>query len=306
MKPWIVRLVSVLLLTVSAVCAGNESPVLNIGFSADLFQGVNQNDAMAAMNVWSESVAHNRGKALNARSTIYAGTAAMVEALSTGEVDLLMVLSPDMIALRNHGLLEPRFVSVRYGSCKEEYLVLVHRDSGITDLAGLKQKNIVIQSNARASLASRWFNSLMRETGNVDLSNDFASITECPNASRIVLPVFFRKADACVVTRNTFRTLSELNPQLLKQLVILAESPGFVPAAICMRKDFEADIKEDLLAGLADLHKEPHGQQILMLFKVDELTAYDAAYMVNVEKLLEKESPNVSVAQAMAEKGSYE
>jgi phosphonate transport system substrate-binding protein len=289
MKFMIQSLMSVLL-TVSAVCTGEGRPALNVGFSEDFFHGINQNNAIAAMKVWSDSVARNRGIPINSGSTIYSGSAALSAALTNGEVDVLMVLSSEMIALRDLGLLEPKFVSMRNGSCQEQYLVLVHRDSGITDLAGLKQKNIIIQSSARASLARPWFEEMMNETGPVDLSRNFASFTETPESSRIVLPVFFKKADACIVSRSTFKTLAELNPQLTKQLVALAESPGFVPTVFCMRKGYDSELLPDLMAGLADLHKEPHGQQILMLFKVDELAAYDAGHMASTEKLLAKKS----------------
>jgi hypothetical protein len=87
----------------------------------------------------------------------------------------------------------------------------------------------------------------------------------------VVLPVFFRQSDACVVTRSGFETMVELNPQLGRQLKILARSPEVVPAVFCFRADYAAGFKEDLFAGVRDLHKSAAGQQVLTVFQSDKI-----------------------------------
>lgn len=295
---------SVLLLGASCVCADSNSSILNIAFSEAFFRGVNQNDAIAAMKVWTQRVALERGFEIDTRSAVYDGTEALAEALSRDEIDVLLILSSEMMALRDPGLVVPHFIALRNGTPFEEYLLLVHPDSGITDLAGLKGKKIIVQSNARASLALPWLEEQIRE--NASLTHGFASITQETKVSKVVLPVFFKTADGCVVTKSSFKTLSEFNPQLSRKLVAVAQSPGFVPTSVSLRTNYESDIREDLLAGLAELHETPHGQQILMLFKVDALRAFDAAMMESVENLLESKKQNLSGSMLLAEKENHE
>ena len=58
--------------------------------------------------------------------------------------------------------------------------------------------------------------------------------------------------DACVVARTGFETMCEINPQIGKQLKVIASSPEVVPAVFCFRADYSPPFKEDLLAGLRD------------------------------------------------------
>ncbi|MEN8254143.1 MAG: PhnD/SsuA/transferrin family substrate-binding protein [Verrucomicrobiota bacterium] len=293
-KPLLGLLIS---LATGLSCLGAD---LHIGFSAEFFEGINQTDAMAAMKVWSESVATSRGITINSHAKVYKDCEELGAALRADKVDLLVVLSHQMIALRDQGLLDPEFVSLRNGNPSENYLLLVHRDGGISNIADLGQKAVVVQSNARASLGERWFKHLMAEQG-IEESR-FPVVTEASKVSKVVLPVFFKKADACLVTRNGYGILCEFNPQLAKQLVVLTESPGFVPTSICFRSNYKSEIHGDLIAGLSELHLEPRGQQVLMLFKVDALQDYDAALMENVEELLGNGPPGSSDARALAVK----
>ena len=290
MKAWIFCVLSVLLLGASCVRAENNLPALNIGFLEDFFAGKNRSDVSVAMKVWLESVSIDRGTALQVNTTTYPEMGQLAQALSNETVDVVVLPSPKMMALRDRGLLEPHFVSVRGGSPLEEYLLLVHRDSGITNLAGLNQKKIIIQSSVRTSLAIPWLENLMQEKEG-GLQNVFSGVSTQTKISKVVLPVFFKQSDVCLVTRNGFNTLVEINPQLARQLRVLSESPGFLPDAVCFRTGYVSVFREDLLDGMLELGQEPRGLQVLMLFKVDGLVAYEPAFIQSVEKLLGANPP---------------
>ena len=53
--------------------------------------------------------------------------------------------------------------------------------------------------------------------------------------SQAILPVFFKQAEAALVTRATFDTAVELNPQLGAALRTLSRSPQLIPAVAAVR-----------------------------------------------------------------------
>lgn len=86
-----------------------------------------------------------------------------------------------------------------------------------------------------------------------------------------VLPVFFRQADACLVTRSSFETMTELNPQLGQQLRILLVSEPYVPVVFCFRDNYQSEVKAQVLKEIENLHLSPAGRQILTIFQIDKL-----------------------------------
>jgi ABC-type phosphate/phosphonate transport system substrate-binding protein len=101
-----------------------------------------------------------------------------------------------------------------------------------------------------------------------------------------VLPVFFRQADACVVTRRGFKTMSELNPQVSQRLKVLAASPGLVPTGFGFRPDYTDPLKNTIVAELARIKDSPAGAQVLTLFQSGSLEAHPLSCLDSAFELL--------------------
>jgi ABC-type phosphate/phosphonate transport system substrate-binding protein len=70
-----------------------------------------------------------------------------------------------------------------------------------------------------------------------------------------------------------------MNPQLASRLRIAATSPPYVEGLVCLHAKHK-DFVEELLQGLVELHKDPEGKQLLMIFKgerTDEVREPDLA-----------------------------
>ena len=94
------------------------------------------------------------------------------------------------------------------------------------------------------------------------------------------------------MAESSFDVMSELNPQLRRDLRVLARSRPLVPAILCFRADFESPEKERVLTALRELHKTPAGEQVLMIFQSEELVSIDedplretAAFLEETERL---------------------
>ena len=164
----------------------------------------------------------------------------------------------------------PLFVAYVNGKVEEEVVLLAHRDSGIESVEDLKGATDHYR-NPRASLAVCWLDSVLLEKGLRSTAEFLGLVYQNTKLSSVVLPVFFRRSDSCLVTRSGFDTMSELNPQIGKALKVLATSPKVVPILLCFRADYAPAFKDKILAGLRDLHLSPAGQQVLTIFQSEKL-----------------------------------
>jgi phosphonate transport system substrate-binding protein len=87
----------------------------------------------------------------------------------------------------------------------------------------------------------------------------------------VALPVFFRKAAVCLMTLKSFAAMQELNPQLGKQLRVLAQSPELMSSVFAFRADFQSPYREPMFQEMRRLSESPAGLQILMLLQSERI-----------------------------------
>ena len=165
-------------------------------------------------------------------------------------------------------------------------MLLVRADSGIEKVSDLRGRALTHFHNPMASLASTWVETLLLERGEGRLPDFFGKLPQSSKLARSILPVFFRQSDACVVTRQGFETASELNPQVGRQLKVLAASEPLVPAVFCFRGDYHSPLREKLLAEIGKVNTTPAGQQFMTLFQCDSLAEQPESSMESAFALL--------------------
>lgn len=261
---------------------------LSFGFSTQLFADVNENDARAALMAWAQALSAQRRIPVDPEMKLYNGTESLKHALLGKSVDAVTITTVEYWALRRDVLLGPIILGRTHGGVTEEYLLLVHRDNPATRLADLKGQSMGVLRGPRASLAAPWMETLLLEE-NLGLARTFwKKVTHDSKLSRVVLPVFFRQADACVVTREGFRTMSELNPQVGRQLKILAQSPPLVPDLFCFREELVSPHRDRLLVEIGRIVETTVGRQTLMLFQSDDLEVRPASDLEAACALLDR------------------
>jgi len=255
---------------------------IRVALSSDSFTGVNHNDVLAAIKTWAQVILKQRGVAVEVKTRISDSPEELAEALRSGQTDAASIPTDEFLRLKE--MPEFIFLPTRKNSFTERYVILVHRNNGITNVANLRGRKLLLYNNPRMSLASAWVAALMGLpiTESVDM-------TRIDNASRTVLPVFFRQADACVITSNVFEIACELNPQLQKELRVLATSPEVVPAVFFFRPGYASHGKDELVAAMLTLHDTPAGQQVLMLFQGDGMVKQPISCLEITRQLLQDE-----------------
>jgi ABC-type phosphate/phosphonate transport system substrate-binding protein len=268
--------------------ADGDPTLINISFSRTLFAGSNENDAKAAVKVYAQTLAEKNGVTTGYDHLVLEDTNAISTALRLNQVDLLSVTAEEFFELEAQGLSGPLLLTEVRGSFTEQYVLLVRDASPIRSVTDLKGHNVNVADDLRSSLALIWLEVLCQERGLGPATGALSKITRASKATQIVLPVFFGKADACVITRNGWEVMGELNPQVKKQLRAVEQSPPVVPTVTCFRSGFSERLKHRITEVAVHSFNEPSFRQLMGLFKTDGFGQQPVAALDSTRELVAK------------------
>ncbi|MBI5382925.1 MAG: PhnD/SsuA/transferrin family substrate-binding protein [Opitutae bacterium] len=261
---------------------------LNVGFIRSCFLNVNRADAESAFKVLTESIGRKHGYRVNSRTQIFDTTAEIESAVKAGAVNLIIIDSWKYLACDLGADMPPRFVTAEQGEIGKPYLILTHRKSGFATLNDLRGKGLTLLEVANTNAGKAWLDTLVRKQGDGTTPADFfGALDFADKPSAAILPVFFGKKAACLVDRFSFDLMKELNPQVGQTLRAIAISEPFVDNVVCLSDTgWETPAaKATVLNALAELHLDPAGQQILLLFKIGRLLPFAEAQLDTVKQL---------------------
>ncbi|WP_020587179.1 PhnD/SsuA/transferrin family substrate-binding protein [Desulfobacter curvatus] len=244
-KRWIIALL------VSAVClqAGmaQSNERLNIGFSRSIIGAVNENDAMAVIKVWATELMVSANLLVNVQPQIYGDVREMETALKENRTDFLCFTIMEFVDLQ-HLLYQEKFIFPVLGqSMTEEYLLIARNNSSIAQIKDLKGCSLIYPKNPRTVLSVIWLDVTLARAGLSAAAYFFSRMVPVGKVNEALLPVFFGKEDACLVTRKSFDIMAELNPQISRQLKIVGTSQRYIPNFLAFRKNYQSKIREIIL-----------------------------------------------------------
>jgi ABC-type phosphate/phosphonate transport system substrate-binding protein len=283
--------------------AENKKPVpFRLAFSSAMFTEINENDARASVKVWAQVIAKQRGIAADADAQIIRDPAAMIEAFRTGRADAAAMPLDEFAVVSQAVSFSHLFIAAIAEKDSEEYVVLVHRDSAIVRLAQLQGRELLVFNNPRSCLAEPWLDTQLQRTGAPAIAAFFGRIQHAAKLSKVVLSVFFRQADACLVSRRGFEVMSELNPQVGQQLRVIAASPPVVPMVLGIRTGYDPALLSQIVASVRELHTSPAGRQVLTVFQSERLEETPPARLATSLALLAEHTQLAAAEAARASK----
>lgn len=282
---WLI-LLAIIVFGIPSGARGETVDLFRIGFSKAAFGEVNENDAIAAIRAWAQSLVQDRGIPTDPRPRIFHGAQEMAAELSAKSIDCLNMTTPEFAEVRELIAADQVVAAVTDDSITEEYVLVVHGAGGISDVKDLQGRTLGMLNSARTSLAQAWLDTLLAQAVGRPSARFLRQIATDNKISKVVLPVFFRQRDACVVTRRGFDTMVELNPQIGQQLKFLAVSPPVVPLIFGWRAGYDSPVRARVQMEIADWHTIPAGRQILTLFQVDSLKLIPVASLESSLELL--------------------
>jgi ABC-type phosphate/phosphonate transport system substrate-binding protein len=263
---------------------------LRIGFTGSVFQDVSNTDIKAAVSVLIQKVAwqhFGRGE-----SHFYETLSEMATDMKTRKIEVFATPVEEYMELKKHVPLDPLLISSAKNGTEMEILLLVRKDSGFRSIHDLRGRSIVIpMRNPRClDMYMAWLETLVMEEGSKGINSFFSSIKDSRTAAKAIMPVFFRQADACLVTRQVLDLTAELNPQINRDLTVIARKGNLSQGIISVDRRLSEETKEKLRQAFLTLHQTPEGEQLLMLFKVRKLVPFAPGNMKGTEALYAEHS----------------
>ena len=272
-----------------APAAGAPSPrVARLALPADMFYDVSRKDAEIALETWGKELARGAKTQMQTQTAILDDGDAVSAATLRGEFDVFGLTALDFLRLREKLPADPALVGDRGRGPEDEHLIVVRRDGGPATLKDLAGKRLLCQAGVVGTLSRMWLDIALHRQGLPDASRFLGDIRSAGRPSQAVLPVFFRQADAAVVTQAAYATLQELNPQLGRDLVVLSRSPKLLFSLILFGKQTSAELRDLVSDSAFRLPMTATGKQALMLFKVNRVVPFDPANLDGVSWLVQE------------------
>ena len=285
-----------------ALAAGDAAAPVRLAISESLVMDVNISDARAAMLVWIRRMEKDFNVVVDLDPRVFDTTEEILHRARSGQFDCvaLNVVEYRQIA----DMLDPnQIIAETDAAGLERYLLLAKRSSGIQRLGDLKGRRLCMLKVPKMCMATAWLATIL-DAGHYGPSEQFfSSVVTETKATRVVLPVFFGQADACLTSKGSFDTMCELNPQVAKDLTAIASSPAMVVTFYIFHKNYHGVSRDRFARVYSDLPTSVAGRQLATLFQFENLVVKDVGCLTPALALLEKAERVRSRPEAGSGKG---
>ncbi|HMN24108.1 MAG TPA: PhnD/SsuA/transferrin family substrate-binding protein [Ignavibacteriaceae bacterium] len=255
-------------------------------FSLNTFHNVKVEDAQAVAEILANHINKSYQDDYKSNVKTLSG-AAEIERIVKDNFDCIILSTEEYIALKNKMPLEAFATNYSEGNIGYKFYLIVNKDSEINDISQLKNETINILASKDQKAAYLWLDKLLKDKKLPSQKKFFKSIVTDYKATNVLLPVFFNKAKACIVTESSLNLLSELNPAIKKNIRILNTSEYFLLGVCCLnQKRKGSKFYNRLKEMIPTLHQDEYGSQLLKLFNADKLVPFKEQYLTNYLDLM--------------------
>ena len=266
--------------------AGSADSTLRIAFHDDQFLRFPAEDAKAATKVWSDRFLISRGWYDKTEVAIYDDMHSIAGDFVAGRIDICSIPSLSFLQWKDDLAAEPWSVHTRNGEDSMRYVLAVNADGDFHSVDALRGKSVIIAPEDKGLIPETWLDVLLLRRGLGTRAEFFSDVRRVNKPERAALPVFFGKADACLLQSDSLSLLSELNPQVKQRIRVLEISPNFIIGLLVVRTDLDEGQKSLLTENLLAMAQSIEGQQILNLYHVDHIELYTEETLSSVMSLV--------------------
>lgn len=265
--------------------SGSDLEELNVVFARSHFNEMNQSDAVVAIKIWFEKFSKSLDIEMNVNVTSFDSNSTLHGILEAKQADIVILNTKEFLTIPDNlrSTLKPIFsTEIEDAKIQRCYHLLAQQDSDVDDWEDLAGKEVLVLKNYRSHLSLDWLN---RSLDDREVPRDSVEVEVVDLIPKAILPVFFGNADACIVGDEAFELMNELNPQIGKRLSPVATSPDFVEVLICLSDSYAGD-REHLINNIREFHLDPSGKQVMMLFQISKLIAFEESSLKNNRLLI--------------------
>ena len=263
-----------------------EEQLVRVGRLKFLFAAVDFRDSKVAVEFWVTQLASEMGIRASATLELLHDLDAVVAGVAEGRIDVVTLSPLDYLWVAERVAIKPISVGVIDGKITDEFVLLVRRNREFTGLAQLKGRTIAVESARYAyPVASMWLETELLKNGLGSPDDFFRDVAAEARASKAIVGTLFGQVDGSLVTRRTYDTMVELNPQVGKELTPLLGSPPYLREIMCGRTAYMDRLRGSLIDAALRAHEYPTSRQILQLFGQERVVPFEARYLRTVRSL---------------------
>ena len=213
-------------------CQNKKGEIFRGIVSSSLFQNMKSQDVEAATKMLASEL--NKESDLNIKYKIEICNKLNEIKEKTKEPFVILYVSPiEFLQVRKDRNLDPIYISEINKSFGDIYHLITNKRGNKKTLKDFKNGIINILANSENQVPTLWLDKLLM-LNKLPLSGKFFKKVTIDNKSNnIVLPVFFNKIDATIVTKASFDRLCELNPKIREEIEIVEKSKPMIKAIFC-------------------------------------------------------------------------
>lgn len=277
--------VSALLAVLMSIPLYANEDLLRLGLDNRTLSNVSPVDVEVAFTVWVESLAKAMKLDVDVSAAVYKSTDELIADTQQERVDVLVINTLTFLDMREKLALEP-ILSIEASEGVGEVYVLLVKAKQAASLAGLRDKKVNVHVGGNGLVPMTWLDSLLAREKLPSAGQFFRKCSSVAQGTRCILPVYFEEVDAAVVEKSVFDTVVELNPQLGRELKVLARSAALLNTITCFRPNFaNQKVRRIFETEVYDIDKYLEAQQIFTLYRVKQLVPYRPEYLTNIERL---------------------
>lgn len=248
-------------------------------YSKELFFNTKTEDAIALTKIFTEKIKKQKGIEDEAEIVICENDEELIDATKTN-FDFVLSTTVTLVKLLKKGNVKPVLVNQTQGSYGFVYYLVTRKDKNLTHLSDLKNQRLNILARTDGQTPSLWLEKILRDNKLPVKNKFFGEIFFDYKPTNILLPVFFKKVDAAVITKESFDVMCELNPNIKKDLHILATSKTLLFGVLSFDTKSKNKEREKYIYDiLTTMHNDADGRQFLSLFSLDKIIPYKEEYL---------------------------
>lgn len=267
-----------ILLIISQVFVYGQARDYKLIFSINLLQNMKIEDAIATTKILAKKIQQKRELKEEINIIVTDNLNDLINEIKQ-PFDFILATSVETDLIKRKYNIEPVLINQNNGNFGFEYYLITNTSNNYNDLNSLRGKKINILCKSELHVASVWLDKLLRDEKLPAKEKFFKEIKYDYKANNIVLPVYFNKVDAAIVSKPAYDLLNDLNPQIQKQIKIVVKSEPLLFGVISFDgRSKDKKRKEMMLDILQTLHEENYGKQLLDLFAVEKIIPYKEEY----------------------------
>lgn len=255
---------------------------LRIGFDILALPDLARADIEVSLKFWTEEISRQANVPIKVQ--IYENAVdEMATDFKNGTTNFLLTTPLNFIELFDRSTLADGFMAAKGGLIFDNLVLLTHKNTGIKQFSELKGKRVAILKNVR--FLKVYLQTLCLKAFHKNCDNTL-SITEPErNSTRLILKLFFQQVDAVVANKSAFELVSEMNPQVSRELQIIEELDSVPMGLGFFNANVAPEFREEIIGKVQNITQYDRGKSVLEIFKTDNIVRSQLSDLNTVETI---------------------